>query len=540
MAKSSPPKPADDQPISPEERDRLLEPLAGRPLALCVSGGPDSMALMYLVAEWAQTKAVKEQWMVAWQKPKARSSHLDFGPVDWRGLRPPKWLANVKTKHDLDALGGPPQIIVLTVDHQLRPESSTEAKFVESSAKQLGLNHQTLIWQDAKPKTALQETARAARHSLLLNLLRAEAGALRAIWREVGDFRRSLVLGHHLDDQAETLLMRLSRGSGIDGLTAMKTISGVVSDPCDERPSSFSAELLRPILSLPKSRLVATLRARGSSWIEDSSNDDERFERARLRKVMSALQPLGFSAEKVALSARRLADAEMAMRRLVEEGNAINQPLQWTMGLYADLTFSSGLNSDYAATRIIRNAIESFGGSARAPELAQVEELYQRWKAQSRSRDAGGCTLGGCRILFQPIGERWGLRIFREGCGADLQRIGIDPSCAIEWDARFALKAHGGLPEGAEIEAMGTDRWTQLKREIPGLEKLRLPAAAMATLPVLSVADEVIGYPALNSFINSAARQEVLPKALVQEWKELMAVLGNHSINCTFLGRASW
>ena len=151
------------------------------------------------------------------------------------------------------------RIVGLIVDHALRPELAAEASTTETLLGRHGCDAEILRWSEAKPCTGLQEAARAARYRLL-----REACRRRGILH--------LLVAHHADDQAETVTMRAARQSGPDGLAGM---AGAVELP--------EVRLLRPLLGIPRSRLTATLLARGVPWLDDPSNTDPRFERARLR-----------------------------------------------------------------------------------------------------------------------------------------------------------------------------------------------------------------------------------------------------------------
>jgi tRNA(Ile)-lysidine synthase len=211
-------------------------------LVLAVSGGPDSMALLLLAAGWR------------------------------------------------DTLGAPPQLLAVTIDHGLRPESAAEAEAVAGLALRLGVRHRTLRWTGPKPSTGLQAAARAARYELLAAAAR-ETGA------------RQILTAHTLDDQAETVLFRLARGSGLTGLAGMATVTRLAG----------GLELVRPLLGLAKARLVATLAAANTGFAVDPSNADPRFTRARLRRSMPALAAEGLTAARLAVLARRAARADAAL-----------------------------------------------------------------------------------------------------------------------------------------------------------------------------------------------------------------------------------
>lgn len=233
----------DIAPIGLEEAATLFGPL--RPfskLVLAVSGGSDSLALLALAAKW-------------------------------RAISP------VTT----------PEISVATVDHVLRAESTDEAAYVQEIANAFGIPHATLTWSGEKPATHLQERARAARYDLLINHARASgAGAI--------------VTAHHVQDQAETVLMRLCAGSGISGLAAMTVVALYNGMP-----------LIRPFLSVDKARLIATLQADGLRWLEDPSNRSSRFERVRLRSAFAALSNEGLDTHRLSKLAARAKRADIAL-----------------------------------------------------------------------------------------------------------------------------------------------------------------------------------------------------------------------------------
>jgi tRNA(Ile)-lysidine synthase len=199
--------------IGAEEADRAFECLkAFDVIVLAVSGGPDSLALLSLAAEWV-----------------ARSG------------------------------SDRPTISVATVDHGLRAQSADEARTVADIAAAFGLKHTTLLWTGAKPQSGMPNAARAARYALLDAFTRSIAG----------DGRAALVTAHHLDDQAETVFMRLARGGGVAALAAM---------PSDRALSKTSpVRLVRPLLGFSKSRLVATVARRGLEWVDDPTNSDQTF-----------------------------------------------------------------------------------------------------------------------------------------------------------------------------------------------------------------------------------------------------------------------
>jgi tRNA(Ile)-lysidine synthase len=190
----------------------------------------------------------------------------------------------------LAAAARPGQVEAATVDHRLRPESTDEAAMVADLCERLGVPHAILNahWND-KPTSAIQERARRERYRLL------------GFWAEERGLD-ALATGHHADDQAETLLMRLARGAGVRGLAGMR--------PNSRTPGS-EVRLLRPLLGWRHNELERICRDAGVRPVNDPSNEDEQFERVRIRGSLAANEWLDANA--LAKSARHLADAHTAI-----------------------------------------------------------------------------------------------------------------------------------------------------------------------------------------------------------------------------------
>lgn len=236
-------------PLSPEEALALYRGALGNDessgMLLAVSGGPDSMALLGLTA--------------------AARAYL-------------------------------PPIAVATVDHGLRPDSREEARFVQDFCKEIGVPHAILTWSDHPEGMVSQEAARKARYALLVSHARSIAAS-------------HIVTAHTLDDQAETVLLRMASGTGMTGLGAM-------------RPNIRRGVLghLRPFLEISKSRLVATCAKNGWLYASDPSNGDQRFARSRIRALLPILASEGLTPERLGTLAARARRTEDAMEHLARRG----------------------------------------------------------------------------------------------------------------------------------------------------------------------------------------------------------------------------
>jgi tRNA(Ile)-lysidine synthase len=300
-----------DAAVGDEELSALFRGLDDLPgFVVAVSGGPDSTALLLLAARWA--KRLKK----------------------------------------------PPRLLAVTIDHGLRAEAKAEAVAVKRLARQLKVPHRTLRWRGVKPASGLQEAARTARYGLL-----AQAAARAGL--------AHVLTAHTLDDQAETVLFRLARGSGLTGLAGMAPVSLL---PGEQDDRIF---LVRPLLGVPKSRLIATLRAARIASSEDPSNSDPRFTRARLRGVMPALASEGLDAHGLSRLAARMRRAEATLEFAVAAAHAALAPPPWPdRGPIAfERTRFADLPAE-VALRLLGRAI-AHAGDEGPVELGKLEALYE-------------------------------------------------------------------------------------------------------------------------------------------------------------------
>jgi tRNA(Ile)-lysidine synthase len=351
-----------------------------------------------------------------------------------------------------------PDLTVLTVDHGLRAESRGEAAMVARLAERLGLDHAILTWTEgARESGALQARARAARYDLM------------AAYCHAHDIP-ALVTAHHLDDQAETFLMRLKRGSGLDGLAAIP-----------EESVWSGIAVLRPLLDIPKARLGATLTTAGLGWAEDPSNRDERFERARMRTDSESLVKLGLTPEALARSARRLRRARAAL-------DAATQTFLATHGVVSEAGYClierAALIAapEEIALRALARSVNAVSGRESPLELGKFESLLEGLSENPKAAH----TLGGCRL--QPLGGRLG--VFRETRRTGLPSLQLAPGERALWDNRFAVELRSGTSAPVTVAALGEARWRDLRGSVPWLDEL--PRFAGATLPACFDGDQIL------------------------------------------------
>lgn len=317
---------ADKAPVAESELSALFGDFANsRKTLLAVSGGPDSTALLVLAAKW-------------------------------------------RAKRD-----GGPELVAATIDHRLRAASKAEANVVAKLAASLGIPHHILEWKGKKPITGVQEAARDARFEMFSQLAK-EIGA------------DTLMTAHTRDDQAETVLHRMGRGSGIGGLAGIRRVH--------KRGGIF---LARPFLDLPKTRLIATLKKLRIQFASDPTNNDTKYLRARLRKLAPLLAKEGIDAANLTLMAKRLARANAALSRLSDEAAfALRADRDEGRAFEARGFF---LMPEEIGLRILRDSVDAEGIEGPA-ELAKVEALYDSLVTAHRTGQSQKRTLAGALVTL--------------------------------------------------------------------------------------------------------------------------------------------
>lgn len=310
---------------------------------------------------------------------------------------------------------------VATVDHGLRPEAAAEAAFVAGVCAGLRVPHRVLPWRGWDGQGNLQARARDARMALL------------AGWaREVG--ADAVALGHTLDDQAETVLLRLARGSGVDGLSGM----------AEEREQG-GIRWVRPLLGLRRKELRDFLRAEGRVWVDDPSNDDLRYDRVKARRALEVLAPLGVEAEGLVETARRMARARAALEDYADR--AAREVSRVDGG---DVVFTRpgfDVLPEETRLRLWSDAIRRVGGGAYRPRMDALLGV-QDDMAAARRRTLQGTILtrgkaewrvtrewAAVRDLRAPVGEIWDRRWLVEGPGGEVRALGEAVDAVTGWRA---------------------------------------------------------------------------------------------------------
>jgi len=402
-------------------------------LAVAVSGGSDSMALTLLAHDWCSDRNMR--------------------------------------------------LIALTVDHNLRADSASEAAQVHSWLTRCGIEHHIVRREGEVPRSGIQQFARNARYGLLLE----KCQSLKV---------SHLLLGHQLEDQLETLLMRLSKGSGLQGLTAMQVTV--------ERDG---INLLRPLLGTRRAELRAYLMNKGQVWVDDPSNVNPDFTRTHLGKSLASLSSLpGSDLSTISLSHARLQRADDALQQLSDEllaAKAVIDPLGFVR---LDGNFYDNV-PDEVCIRMLVKALQLVRGSGIRIKLSDIENLYRTIRKQEPFQ---GMTLAGCQIgLF-----RGDFILCREAGRDGLPHVMLTTADdSILWDNRFLVRDCGGgeaLDQGCpvEIKPLGSKGWRKLIESGVVAELPDLPENVRKNIPALWNRDELLSIPLISaeSFVMGIAK----------------------------------
>jgi len=356
-----------------------------------------------------------------------------------------------------------------TVDHQLRDGSAAEAARAGKLCEDLGIAHEVLEWGGWAGEGNLQDAARAARRALL------------ADWAEREGLRH-VALGHTLDDQAETVLMRLARGSGVDGLAAMR-----------RAVAGQGITWVRPLLDATREELRSWLEARGVDWIDDPSNEDPRFDRVKARKMTAQLSALGLTPERLVRTAGQMALARDALEEMARR--AVAQHVKVDRG---DVLLAHGLADVPEETRL-RITADALGWVASAPYRPRYDSLRAVLHTLERARQA---TLHGCLLTR----EKTHIRIARE-YAAVTHAAGL-PSAP--WDGRWKLD--GPRPAaGSHIAALGAIGLA----ECPDAKASGLPRNSLMASPALWNGERLLAAPLAGKPAGYTARLLLLHQHLV-------------------------
>ncbi|MBA3909817.1 MAG: tRNA lysidine(34) synthetase TilS [Rhodobacter sp.] len=333
----------------------------------------------------------------------------------------------------------------VTVDHRLRPEAAAEAGFVASVCAGLGISHEVLVWDHGKISGNLMEAAREARYRLMADWARA---------RGIGQ----VALAHTADDQAETFLMGLSRAAGLDGLTGMRP-----------QFQQDAVTFRRPFLGQSRADLRGFLDRHGQDWVEDPTNENDRYTRTKARRALKALKPLGITVDRLATVVHNLAMVQGVVIDAV--ARAAEEVVSETSGaLSFDRKAFLDLGPEVDRMLLIA-MLRWMAGLAHPPRADSIRNLQL---AVACGRDA---TLAGCRFR---------MRDGRVTLSREARAVGGPVPAGMLWDARWQVTGAAG-----EVRALGTEGL----RQCPDWRATGLPRQVLEVTPGVWQRDTLVAAP---------------------------------------------
>ena len=388
--------------------DNFLDGLSYHPdtLGVAVSGGSDSLSLLYLINSWSNKKNLK--------------------------------------------------IVILTVDHNLRNGSADEALYVGELCNKLGLIHKTLFWDHEDIEGNLSASAREARYRLMQNSIPSDA---------------ILITGHTLDDQAETFLMRLRRGSGVDGLASM----------AEQSYLSFGNDgitIFRPLLDFERQTLRKVLNFYKVDWIEDPTNNDQSFERVRVRELLARFVEIGIDKNTIGRTALLMQSAKTALNHFASDcyekfGSCDNGDIIFDFSEFSKQPLD-------VKRRLISAAQKWISNQKYRPRLSQVDALIN--SIDEKVTFSGSGTI--CYFHNNSI------RITREANACVCE---IEASNDVIFDRRWKLIALENCKD-LTIKCLGEDGYSFLE---PGIRK-KIPYKTIIALPALFNDNNLIDFPFID------------------------------------------
>lgn len=361
------------------------------------------------------------------------------------------------------------KFIALTVDHNLRLDSALEAEQVAEWCQALGIEHHILTWKfDQMPKSAIQEKARKARYQLMGEFCQTQG-------------IEKLFVAHNLEDNEETFLMRLKRGAGLRGLSS-------IADKAEWWLSQGAKiQIIRPFLNIKRATLRLFLQQHQQQWVDDVSNENEKFERVQVRNFLS--ENALFETGNIAQSARRLAQADAAIEHYVENFWQISvRCLKHGIAAITKADFKQ--LPQELQLRLLARLVWTIGGQNNPPRWQKVENLAVQLAGEGRQFCLGNC------LIVQKQDTLW---FGREGRDAkNVEETYIEPQQKIEFQQRFYIRNHRqnkvsvlSYTIGSEPSHQWIERFDELKN-CPKIIAQSIPQIVIENRQILPLADAEI------------------------------------------------
>ena len=391
-------------------------------IAVATSGGADSMCLLYLTQLWCND-------------------------------------------HNLE-------LTALIVDHKLRTESTAEAQEVANIIQDRSIKAKVLTWEGKKPEANIHHHARKARYKLLTDYCKREG-------------IEKLLVAHNLQDQAETVLLRIYRGSGIDGIAGIN------------RYIKFNGiEVIRPLLEVNRQQIEDTLKIAEWPWIEDPSNQNLKFDRVKVRQFIEKLPDKGTWLNRINLLASNARRAKDYLHQVTAE--KLESCVEFNEFGYASLNLNEFLKlHEEIGLRVLVVIFKALSGKEFKPRLNNLEHLY--YKIQSKGLFT--VTLGNLKIK-----SKKSLIIFYRELYALEEKVALKAGITCVWDHRFQIKLQNS---GFFVGGLGQENWLKIRKSPGDYPLLPFVEIYYTLLAIYDGKGNLVAAPHLN-YYNSKLKLKVL------------------------------
>ncbi len=390
-------------------------------IAVGVSGGIDSIALVFLLKEFTKNKKIK--------------------------------------------------LIALIVDHKIRENSTIDANDTAQILQKNNIECQILnSYLGTPPQANIEANLREMRYSLLNKFC-------------LDNNIKHLFIGHHEQDQAENFLIRLFRGSGIDGLSAMDYVS-----------KFWDMEIIRPLLNFKKEELKEYLEKNNINWIEDESNQDKKYLRNKIRSFLNSLDDKNLINQRIALASKSILESKKLIEQnLIKNASKI---LEFNNLGYILLKKAAFCNlSEEEAKRYLAWTLMEVSGSYYKPRLKYLENLYF-WILEDKEHKKR--CFYGCVVQKY---DNSNLIIYREKDKIKKDKFVNN----LIWDNRFKINCNLDI-NGISISNIEVQEFNKLdiKHKMNGILK-----NIICTIPVFRKSNQILAIPHLNYYVDDKLIKEI-------------------------------
>jgi tRNA(Ile)-lysidine synthase len=356
------------------------------------------------------------------------------------------------------------RLIAVTIDHGLRKESQQESLYVAKLLEDLDIKHHILTWQGTKPSSNIMAHARNARYELLTNFCKTYQA-------------RYLFIAHNKEDVAETFMINLRRGSGLDGLAALKKYT-----------QKNEVTIIRPLLNISRFTLREYLEGQKITWIDDPSNENEKFERIKIRKLLGEDDLL---IDRINLAGSHLRLVKNFVDKKIFE-SLLDVTKCYEFGV-VQLDLQKFLDlGEYEIITILAKILQLVSGSYQKPRYQNLLSLIPRIKMENFK----AATLMNCKIMLH---KKNFLLIYRED--KNTQKIDIQQQSQMLWDKRVNINLPKSfLGKDYHIETMSARGWQTLDKSKITIDKvlINMPKSVFYSFPVIKHLERIVYIPYLD------------------------------------------